>query len=78
LIAQVIGVAAVAVWTVVTSTIMFGVLKAVGILRMPAGADTVGIDVYEHGASVMPDLLPMPGEGGIAGSDSLTSPATGD
>lgn len=79
LIAQATGVVAVGVWTLVTSGIMFMALKAAGILRMPANADAVGIDVYEHGASVMPDLLPMPAESGIAGGDSLgTSPAIGD
>ncbi|MAS35090.1 MAG: ammonium transporter [Anaerolineaceae bacterium] len=80
LITQATGVIAVAVWATVTSAIMFSVLKAVGVLRMPAKADEIGIDVYEHGAVVMPDLLPMT-DGPIAGTDTLskgTSPAVGD
>ncbi len=79
LITQVIGVAAVAIWATVASVIMFGAVKAVGILRMPAAADLVGIDVYEHGATVMPDLFPMPGEGVVTGTDGRSSaPAVGD
>jgi Amt family ammonium transporter len=60
LIAQAIGVVAVTVWTAGLSIVMFGVLKAIGILRMPAAADEMGIDAYEHGASLYGDLLPVP------------------
>ncbi|QPC84424.1 ammonium transporter [Phototrophicus methaneseepsis] len=62
LISQIIGVVWVAVFAVVTGTIMFGALKALGLLRMPAAAETTGIDVHEHGASVWPDILPLPEE----------------
>ncbi|MCA9883853.1 MAG: ammonium transporter, partial [Anaerolineae bacterium] len=62
LVSQIIGVAWVAVFAVVTGSIMFGAIKALGLLRMPAAADAVGIDVYEHGASVWPDILPIPEE----------------
>ncbi len=67
LIVQVVGVGAITVWTTVTSILMFAAIKALGVLRMPEKADAVGIDVYEHGASVMPDVLPMP-EPGMAGA----------
>lgn len=63
LIAQAVGVIGVAVWASVTSIAMFGVLKALGLLRMPAGAEQVGIDAHEHGASVWPDVLPIPSDG---------------
>jgi Amt family ammonium transporter len=76
--AQILGVAAVAIWATVTSFIMFSVLKALGLLRMPAAADAIGIDAYEHGASVMPDLLPLPGTAPMAASDSLSAAAVGD
>jgi len=69
LITQAIGVIAVALWTVVTSAIMFSILKAAGLLRMPVSAEEPGIDVYEHGATVMPDLLPMPGAKSTAVGD---------
>ena len=79
LLTQFIGVAVVAVWATVSSTVMFSAINALGLLRMPAAADAVGIDVYEHGATCMPDLLPMPGEGVVTGTDSRTSaPAVGD
>jgi Amt family ammonium transporter len=78
LVQQLIGVGAVAVYVTITSVIMFGALKALGILRMPAQADAVGIDIYEHGASAWPDVLPLPNEA-IAGSDKRASaPAVGD
>jgi Amt family ammonium transporter len=38
---------------------MFGTLKAFGLLRVNAEADRIGIDVYEHGASVWPDVYPI-------------------
>jgi ammonium transporter, Amt family len=60
LITQGVGVLVVAAWVTVTSGIMFFVLKQLGILRIPAKADAMGIDVYEHGAVVMPDVIEMP------------------
>lgn len=59
LITQLIGVAGIAIWTAVTSFIMFGALKAAGVLRMHDEAAAVGIDVYEHGATLWPDVLPI-------------------
>ena len=49
--AQIIGVAAVAVWTIVTSGILFGVLKASGVLRVSEEEEYTGLDLGEHGAS---------------------------
>lgn len=60
LLAQVIGVAAVAIWVGGTSFVMFTALKAAGVLRMPVAAETVGIDAYEHGASLYGDIFPIP------------------
>lgn len=53
---QLIGVASIAVFTVAFSFLMFGALKAVGRLRVHPDADVIGIDAYEHGASVWPDV----------------------
>lgn len=76
---QFIGSAATVIWVGVTAAITFGVLKAIGRLRVHSDADTVGIDVYEHAASAWPDVLPVPS------SDSPSSegigaavPAAGD
>ena len=49
--AQVIGVAAVAAWTLITSGILFGVLKAAGVLRVSEEEEYSGLDIGEHGAS---------------------------
>ncbi len=49
--AQVIGVAAVAAWTLITSGILFGVLKAAGVLRVSEEEEYNGLDMGEHGAS---------------------------
>lgn len=60
LISQLIAVVAVTIWCVVTATIMFGALRAVGLLRISEGGEVIGIDAYEHGASLWPDVLPVP------------------
>jgi len=53
------GVAAISIFTVVFSFLMFGSLKALGMLRVNEEADHIGIDVYEHGASAWPDVYPI-------------------
>ena len=67
LVSQVVGILGIAAWTSVTSVAMFAGIKALGLLRMPTTADEIGIDAYEHGASVWPDILPYD-----------EAPATGD
>ncbi|MEQ8673217.1 MAG: ammonium transporter [Aggregatilineales bacterium] len=67
IISQITGIVAIAAWTSVTSVVLFVGIKSVGLLRMPAKADEIGIDAYEHGASVWPDILPYD-----------EAPATGD
>jgi Amt family ammonium transporter len=64
LVTQVLGVAAVIGWTAATSLVMFGALKVVNRLRVNAKAEIDGnfIDNYEHGQTVMPDLLPPPAD----------------
>ncbi len=53
------GIVAIVMFTVVFSFVMFGALKAVGLLRVNEEADRIGIDVYEHGASAWPDVYPI-------------------
>jgi Amt family ammonium transporter len=60
LITQFIGVMSVAGITVVFSLIMFGALKSFNRLRVDKVADKIGIDAYEHGTSVWPDVSPAP------------------
>ena len=57
--AQLIGVVTVAVWTTVTSYIMFTALNRIDVLHVHPEADRIGIDAYEHHASVWPNVLPL-------------------
>jgi len=59
LISQAVGVVGVGVWVAVTSFLMFGALKAAGLLRMHSEAEEIGIDAYEHGATLWPNVLPL-------------------
>lgn len=63
---QFYGMAAVVAWTTVAATIMFLGLKAIGKLRVDDTALDMGIDVYEHGATVWPDVLDIDTEKGTA------------
>jgi Amt family ammonium transporter len=76
---QLLGVVAVAIWVGATSFVMFGALKAVGRLRVSHKADALGMDVYEHGASLWPDVLPLADEDtkGAKGAGAM-APAVGD
>lgn len=67
LVTQAIGVLGVVVWMGGTSLVMFGALKAFGLLRVHSECDLIGIDAYEHGASIWPDVLPLPGEVPVEG-----------
>ena len=59
LISQVVGVVGVAVWVGVISYIMFAVLNRMEVLHVDPEADRIGIDAYEHHASVWPNVLPL-------------------
>lgn len=60
---QLVGVVVVAVWAGVTSYIMFTVLNRLDVLHVAPEADRIGIDAYEHHASVWPNVLPLREEG---------------
>lgn len=53
---QLLGVVSIVVFTVAFAFLMYGGLKAMGYLRVHPEADRIGIDVYEHGATVWPDV----------------------
>jgi ammonium transporter, Amt family len=80
LITQIIGAAATIIWCGVTSYIMFAVLKAVKHLRVNPKAEEEGnfIDNYEHGESVWPDILPLPGDDLPTVTAAVKAPAVGD
>lgn len=75
LITQFGGVMAVAGTTVVFAFIIFGMLKAVNHLRVDPVADRIGIDAYEHGTSLWPDILPLPS---VTIEKGVRRPAVGD
>ncbi|QSJ14051.1 ammonium transporter [Nostoc sp. UHCC 0702] len=53
---QILGVISIAVFTVAFAFLMYGGLKAIKRLRVNPEADRIGIDAYEHGATVWPDV----------------------
>jgi Amt family ammonium transporter len=66
LVAQVVGVLAVGVFVVVASAIVWGALKAVMGIRVPAEEEQAGLDVGEHGISAYPEFHVAGGGGGLA------------
>ncbi|MDN5351620.1 MAG: ammonium transporter, Amt family [Clostridiales bacterium] len=59
-ITQLIGVVSVALWVVVTMSILFMIIKSTIGLRVSEAEEIVGLDVYEHGlASAYADFTPM-------------------
>jgi Amt family ammonium transporter len=70
LIAQLIGVGVIAAYVTVSGIIMWFIVRALGILRIPASAEAMGIDAYEHGQSAWPDVLPLPDETTMAEAGS--------
>jgi Amt family ammonium transporter len=78
LITQIIGVVAVTIWVGATGLITFSVVKAMGQLRIPEKAEAMGIDAYEHGATVWPDVLAHPDDMPTESGARSTAPAAGD
>lgn len=80
LIVQLIGSAATVAFVGVSVVVMFTALKAVKRLRVHPEADIVGIDVFEHGTTVWPDILPVSDDAPAteSGRKLSTAPAAGD
>ena len=57
--AQVVGMVGVAIWVGVTSYVMFTLLNRIDVLHVAPEADRIGIDAFEHHASVWPNVLPL-------------------
>ena len=77
---QALGSASTILWVGLTSLLMFGGLKLIHRLRVNKKADEIGIDFYEHGATVWPDVLPHIDDipaGPLPGNLS-SAPAIGD
>jgi Amt family ammonium transporter len=56
LLAQVAGVAVIAVWTVGATAAVFGTLKAFGQIRVSRQHELAGLDVSEHGVDTYPEF----------------------
>ncbi|MFM1904543.1 MAG: Ammonia channel precursor, partial [Planctomycetota bacterium] len=52
---QVIGSFAIIAWAMVTMAVTFGVLKAIGLLRVSPQEEVDGLDIHEHGMRAYPD-----------------------
>lgn len=61
LITQLIGIGAVFVWTVLTSLVLFGILKATIGLRVSKDEEELGLDIGEHGIEAYPGFAMKPG-----------------
>lgn len=78
LVTQLIGSGSTIIYCIVTSILMFGLLKAINRLRVNSKADDIGIDFYEHGVSAWPDVLPVPSEDPLVKGAPSKAPAVGD
>jgi Amt family ammonium transporter len=83
LITQVIGSLATVAATAVMAYVMFAGLKAVKLLRVHPAADAMGIDAFEHGVSLWPDVMSMPSlvtpkQGGTAAKPKVAPAPSGD
>ncbi|MEZ5228869.1 MAG: ammonium transporter [Acidimicrobiales bacterium] len=68
LVAQVLGVLAIAAWVSITAFVLFATLKAFGGLRVPAEEEIAGLDVVEHGSPGYGE-----GFGSFSGASSVMS-----
>lgn len=70
LLAQAIGSATITIVTFVAAMVMFGILHAMGLLRVSEEGERYGLDLHEHGIPAYPEYLvspsAMPG-GGMPG-----------
>ncbi|MBI1277028.1 MAG: ammonium transporter [Anaerolineaceae bacterium] len=75
---QILGSAATIIFTAVFAFVMFGALKAVGLLHVSKKVDdiTIFIDDYEHAQAITPDIRPPASLDGSA--VSVKAPAIGD
>ncbi|WP_435063716.1 ammonium transporter [Halobaculum sp. EA56] len=56
LVAQVVGVGVIAVWTVAATGLVFGVIKALGEIRVTRDHELEGLDSSEHGVDTYPEF----------------------
>ncbi|MCS7072685.1 MAG: ammonium transporter, partial [Anaerolinea sp.] len=62
LVTQIIGIVAVAAFSIIASAIIFLALKAIGWLRATREGELLGLDIYEHGQVAYPEFTTSPSE----------------
>ncbi len=75
---QALGSASTVIYVGITSVLMFGLLKAINRLRVAKKGDEIGIDAYEHGASIWPDVLPLVDDSPVVKSPVSAKAPAGD
>ncbi|MFW5918480.1 MAG: ammonium transporter, partial [Haloferacaceae archaeon] len=56
IVAQVVGVAVIAIWTIAATAFVFGVLKLLGQSRVTSEHEREGLDISEHGVDTYPEF----------------------
>ena len=56
LVSQVVGVTVIAVWTIAATALVFGVIKAMGEIRVTRDHELEGLDSSEHGVDTYPEF----------------------
>jgi Amt family ammonium transporter len=62
LVTQIIGVVAVGVFVIASAGVLFAVIKMLGLLRVSAEGELIGLDIYEHGMVAYPEFTNSPSE----------------
>lgn len=77
---QALGAGAVFVFMGLTSYVLFLVINALGVLRISAKGEEMGIDLYEHGATIPQDdsLIEVPGDSMPIPSRGAAAASAGD
>ncbi|MXR42811.1 ammonium transporter [Halobaculum sp. WSA2] len=73
LVSQVVGVSVIAIWTVAATAAVFGVIKALGEIRVDRDHEIEGLDSTEHGVDTYPEF----GSPDTAVTDGGTADANG-
>jgi Amt family ammonium transporter len=77
LLAQISSVAVIGAWTIATTALVFGVLKAIGQARVSPDHEREGLDVAEHGVDTYPEFGDQPEALPDGGTDVRTEGDSG-
>ncbi|MFC7135926.1 ammonium transporter [Halobaculum litoreum] len=80
LVAQVVGVAVIAAWTVGATAVVFGVIKAMGEIRVTRDHELAGLDASEHGVDTYPEFgrPDTAADGGFVEENGIVRPDGGE